>query len=76
MIKRGTLTKLSSETGYSRSYLCDLAAGRKRAGRKRALVLEEACQNIGIKANKELWIFGTSDEIKSALSNMAKTEPE
>lgn len=70
MIQRGILKKLSTETGYSRSYLSDLASGRRRAGRKRAAVLEEACQNLGASVNKELWVFGTSDEITEALSKI------
>ena len=72
MIPRGTFKKISKESGYSDSYISDLIHGRKKAGRKRAPVLEQACKNLGINTPKELWVFGSIEEIKAVLSKSSK----
>lgn len=61
------IKKVSSESGFPISYIYDLLAGRKKAGRKRAPIIGIACNNLGLNVPKELWVFGTTDEIKSAL---------
>jgi transcriptional regulator with XRE-family HTH domain len=67
-LPHGFLKKITEITGFSKSYLSDLAAGRKRPGRKRSLLLEEACTAMSLNVPAELWLFGTSFEIKSALT--------
>ena len=67
----GVLKKLSAATGLKVNYLCDLAADRKRPGRKRALELESACKEIGTDVPAILWLYGKSSEIKAALSGVA-----
>lgn len=61
------IKKVSLESGFSTSYIYDLLAGRKKAGLKRAPIIGLACKNLGLNAPKELWAFGSTDEIKTAL---------
>lgn len=56
------LSRLSEKTGISVTKLSDYAATRTRPSRKRFPKLEKAS---GVDA--VVWLFGTSDEIKSAL---------
>lgn len=63
----GVLKKLSEETGLKTNYLSNLVATRDRPGRQRAIELEEACKRLGWDVPKELWMFGTSEQIKAAI---------
>ena len=76
MIPRKIVKQISEESGYPDTYISDLLSGRKKAGRKRAPVLGEACRNIGINAPKELWVFGTLEEIKKSLLDYSKNLDE
>lgn len=64
----GTLIALGTETGLRPQYLCDLIATRRRPGRKRALLLEAACKKVGYAVSATTWLYGSSEEIKSALT--------
>ncbi len=64
----GVLKSLAKETGFTVRYLSDLAAIRKRPGRKRAPLLEDACKKLGLNVPAMLWLYGTTEEIKRALS--------
>lgn len=61
-LPRGTISQLIDRTGLSGPYICDLIAGRKRPGRERALVMQEAS---GVDA--ATWLYGSAQEIKQAL---------
>jgi len=65
----GVLTALGDITGISPNLLSDYAATRIRPGSKRALILENACKKIGLDVSLRLWLFGTGEEIKAALTN-------
>jgi len=64
----GSLKSLSEKTGISKQSLCDLVATRRRPSRKRALLLEKACKELGLDAPAILWLYGTQEKIKRALS--------
>lgn len=66
-LPKGLLKKLEDETGIANTKFCDYAATRIRPGRKRALVLETACRNLGIDVPAIVWLYGSSDEIKSRI---------
>jgi hypothetical protein len=68
-LRNGILTKLSNETGFTTKYLSALVSTKIRPGRARALYLETAAINIGRAIPAMLWLYGSSDEIKNALSN-------
>lgn len=63
----GILTRLGEITDISPNILSDYAATRIRPGSKRALKLESACKEIGLDVSLRLWLFGTPDELKTAL---------
>ena len=67
-LPKGSLLGLHKITGIPTPHLCDYVAGRRFPSRKRAIVLEEACKELGLDVPKELWMFGTSEKIKTALS--------
>ena len=71
-LPNGTLTSLARETGIDKTSLCDLAATRKRPGRGRAKALERAARKIGRRVPAVLWLYGTSSEIKAALTGRPK----
>lgn len=64
-LKYKLLCKLNELTGQSKTDLCDLAATRKRPSFKRAMKLEKL---TGV--HHDLWLGGTSDEIKAELNKM------
>lgn len=64
-LPKGSLTGLTSKTGISNTRLCDYISTRTRPGRKRALELEEAGRELGVDIPATLWLYGTSEEIKS-----------
>ncbi|NNG00891.1 MAG: hypothetical protein HKM93_16000 [Desulfobacteraceae bacterium] len=65
------LKSLSDATGFSVTYLSDIAATRKRPGRTRAMTLEKAAKKINADVPAILWLYGSSTEIKTALSRPA-----
>jgi len=67
-LPHGILPALSRVTFLPINQLSDYASGRTRPGSKRALELEAACKKIGLDVSIRLWLFGTGDEIKAALS--------
>ncbi len=68
-LQHGTLKSLSEKTGLPVTKLSDYAAARARPGRSRALFLEG---KTGIDAAK--WVFGSADEIKSALNGQSSNQ--
>lgn len=64
-LKHKLLCKLSRLTGFNKTDLCDLAAIRKRPSFKKAMRLEKF---TGV--HHDLWLGGTSDEIKTELNKM------
>lgn len=68
-LPKGTLTKLAEATDLNNNYLCDLVSTRSRPGRTRSIELEEACKKIGLDVPRTTWLFGTTNEIKKALTN-------
>lgn len=68
-LPKGTLTKLAEITGIHHRVLSDYVSTRIRPGSHRALLLELSCKKIGLDVSLRLWIFGTSDELKAALTN-------
>lgn len=66
-LKKGILKRLSLETGIDARHLAGYASTCKRPGRKRAEFLERVTTALGFPVPKELWIFGTKEEIKAAL---------
>ena len=75
-LQDGTLQKLQKITGISKSNLCDYIANRRYPSRKRAIELGEACKKLGLAVTKEKWMFGTSKEIKSALSKAKEVKSD
>jgi len=67
-LPHGILPALSRVTLLPINQLSDYASGRVRPGSKRALELEAACKKLGLDVSIRLWLFGTGDEIKAALS--------
>ena len=75
-LPHGILPALSQITLLPINLLSDYASGRVRPGSRRALMLEAACKKIGLDVSIRLWLFGTGDEIKTALShNHIKPSP-
>jgi hypothetical protein len=68
-LKKGTLSDLSKETGFAAKYISDLVSTRIRPGRDRALKLEQAAKKIGMDIPAMLWLYGSCEEIKQALSD-------
>jgi len=66
-LPKGSLICLEKETDIPKTQLCDYIAGRKRPGRERALSLEKACRKLGFDVSAMVWLYGTSDEIKSGI---------
>ena len=66
-LPKGLLKKLEYETGIANTKFCDYAATRIRPGRKRALILETACRNLGIDVPAMIWLYGSSREIKQRI---------
>lgn len=66
-LSNGILKRLSIETGIDARHLSGYACTSRRPGRKRARYLEEITNKLGFKVSAELWVFGTSEEIKKAL---------
>ncbi len=67
----GTLKPISTAAGISTQYLSDIAATRKRPGREVALRLEAAAKQHGKKIPAALWIFGTKEQLRSAVAGNA-----
>ena len=69
-LPRGVLIALSekSEKKYKVQYLCDVIAKRKKISAARAEALGELCRKLELNVPKELWMFGTSEQLKTALS--------
>ena len=68
------LKRLSDQTGMSVSYLSSLAGTHMRPGRQKALILQNGAAAIGKHVPAMLWLYGTADEIRAALS--AEEVPE
>ena len=68
-LPRGTLTRLAEVTEMSAGTISEYVSTRMRPGGKRALILENACRDLGLDVSIYLWLDGTSDEIKAALIN-------
>jgi hypothetical protein len=68
-LSKGVLQNLHEQTKISVPALSDYAATRKRPGRKRALDLEKACKDLGYDVPAIVWLYDSSEEIKSRLSN-------
>ena len=66
----GTLKHFASVTGLSRQYLSDIINTRKRPGRNRAVFLEQATINMGIRITAAQWMFSDSDTLKKLLCEM------
>lgn len=66
-IPYGSVKKICEASGLPQSYISNIIATRTRAGRLQAARLEECCKKIGMNIPKEIWAFGSSEDIKKAI---------
>ncbi|MCP3923369.1 MAG: hypothetical protein GY714_12365 [Desulfobacterales bacterium] len=66
-LPNGTLVKIHKITGISTPNLSEYISNKRFPSRNRAIVLGNACAKLGFNVPKETWMFGTTEEIKSAL---------
>lgn len=65
----GTLKPLCNIANISIQYLSDIAATRKRPGRKTALKLEAAARELGKNIPASMWLFGSKTDLRTAITN-------
>jgi hypothetical protein len=73
-LSHGILKSLSEKTGISIQCLSDLVATRRRPSRKRALLLEKVCKDLGLDVSAILWLYGAQENIKRALSGQPENK--
>ncbi len=67
-LPKGTLVKIHKITGISTPNLSEYIANKRFPSRSRAIELGKACAKLGFDVPKETWMFGTTQEIKAALT--------
>jgi len=67
-LNRGSLTKLAGVTGIPAQTLSEYVNARIRPGGQRAVVLADACKELGINVGVRLWLTGTAEQIKAAFN--------
>ncbi|MGE0087685.1 MAG: hypothetical protein AB7S75_25010 [Desulfococcaceae bacterium] len=70
-LPHGSIKAICEKTRLPQSYLSDLISTRKRPGRKRAKILETAAKEIGKDIPAALWVFGTKEQLRAAVSGNA-----
>ena len=65
-MKKINYSKIAKQAGFSRQYLCNILAGRKKPSYKTAKSLSTVTQTDPI-----IWLEGTPDEIRQAISKEA-----
>ena len=68
-VKKGIISKISNHANISTSALTNYINRWSYPSRSRAIHLEKASKRAGFQVSKEIWIFGTKEEIKNLLSN-------
>lgn len=66
-LPHGMVKKLADKLGVSNVSMCSMIAKRDQCSPNRAIKLEKICEEFGYNVPKELWVFGTSTQIKQAL---------
>lgn len=66
-LPHGMVKKIADKIGISNVSICSIIAKRDNCSPNRAIELENVCKELGYNVPKELWIFGTSLQIKQAL---------
>jgi len=74
-LNRGALTKLAGVTNIPAQTLSEYVNARIRPGGQRAVVLADACKELGIKISIRLWLTGTAEDIKAAFNDSPEARP-
>ena len=56
-IPKGTLKKLSKESGILNHNLSSYLAGKRTMSKKRAIMMEKVSKNLGYNFSAEDWVF-------------------
>jgi len=67
-LPKGILQKLAYLSNINARTISDYAATSKRPGRQRSLELSKGCVALGLDIAPEVWLFGTSEDIKARLA--------
>ena len=74
-LNRGSLTKLAGVTGIPAQTLSEYVNARIRPGGQRAVILADACKELGINVGVRLWLTGTAEQIKAAFNGSPEARP-
>jgi len=72
-LTKGILKRIEDVSGISSSYLSRYANVSVRPRSDRAEYLDQVTSDLGFRVPKELWVFGSKEEIKIALMKGERT---
>ena len=71
-LPRGFLKPFAEKSGIPATYISAIIARTKLPGRVRAKKLETAAKELGKEVPAALWLYGSRDEIKQAVTRNRK----